>query len=516
MANFKVKKHYQVRMRKATEDMMSTSTVEEFKNFILQNAVVEEDEDEVATILPKGEEKFLHGKTYEMKGEELKGDEFIITENGRIFFVVSLMENIEVVDVPAEPETYAVYEGHMEDLKKKITRIQNKCKKFGCDFSFKEVGETFKEVPTGDTDPITGKPIKVKCKYILIQAEGTAIINGWEFVASVEHTEAGNIFSKAMTTIQIPAKYRTTKCICEHCNSNRVRKDTFIIRNSETGEFKQVGKSCLQDFTHGMSASCATWFASLKDVFEEAQEAPISSMGWWERYYDTKEILQFTAETIRHFGFSKSEDSTSTKGRMEDFFNLTHGNTRYWTQEDKDRVQNLMQSVGFNAESPEAIKMTEDALAWIAEQEASNDYMHNLKVATTLKVTNSGRFGILVSLFPTYNRELEYQARKRQEAEQGKISKHIGQVGQRLEITVDSVKCLTSWESCYNGYTTTTTFIWKIVDVEGNVFTWKTSTWLNEELPPVKIKGTVKEHKEFRGVLQTELTRCKITERKIA
>ena len=417
-----------------------------------------------------------------------------------------------------EPETFAVWEGHMEDLKKKVTRIQNKCRKYGCDFSFKEVGEEIREVPSNETDPITKKPVMVKCRFILVQAEGTAVINGWEFVASVEHTSAGNIFSKALTTVQIPARYRNTDCICEHCKTKRIRKNTSIIRNTETGEFRQIGDSCLKDYTHGMSASMATWYASLKTIFKDAEEEsiPVGSMGWWQRYFDTKEFLQYTAETIRHFGYSKSEGADSTKNRVQEFFNVRHGMTRYWETKEVTRVKELMEEVGFDPESPEAVKMTEDALAWIADQEATNDYIHNLKVATSLKDTTSARFGLLVSLFPTYNRELEYQAKKKTEAEAGKQSKHIGQIGDRVDVQVASVKCLTSWSSCFDGYHETTTFIWKITDMEGNVFTWKTSKWLNEEVPPVSIKGTVKEHKEFRGVLQTELTRCKVTAKKSA
>ena len=39
---------------------------------------------------------------------------------------------------------YSIWEGNMESLMKKVTRIQNKCKKYGCDFHFEEVGEEFK------------------------------------------------------------------------------------------------------------------------------------------------------------------------------------------------------------------------------------------------------------------------------------------------------------------------------------------------------------------------------------
>ena len=489
-----------------TEELIKNSTLAELKDFILNNSEVEEDPDEEGRI-HDGKEN-LWGKTYMITAEGFHHDEFFITNEGRIFFLISLNHQVEIID---EPKTYAVYEGHMDALKKKITTIQNKCRKFGCDFSFKEVGEEFREVPSTEKDPLTGKPIKVKCKFILIQAEGTAVINDWEFVASVEHTEAGNLFSKAMTTVEIPVRYRTAPCTCEHCKTNRIRKDTFIIRNSKTGEFKQVGKSCLKDFTGGMSASTATWFASLKDVFEEAEDKPVSGWSWYQRYYDTKEVLQFTAETIRHFGFRKSENhGDSTKDLMERFFDLTHGNTRCWEQSFIDETRDLMTKVGFDPDSQEAVKMTEDALAWINSQEASNDYMHNLKTVCSLHEVNNGRFGLLVSLFPTFNRDLELQDKRRREAEAGKQSKHVGQVGDRITVEVESVKCITSWESCFNGYTTTTTYVWKITGKDGNIFTWKTSKWMNEELPPKTIKGTVKEHKVFRDVNQTELTRCKI------
>lgn len=400
-------------------------------------------------------------------------------------------------------ERYSIYEGHMNGLMQKVTKIQNKCKKFGCDFHFAQVGEEIKEVKDLDGN-------LVKCKFIIVEAEGTAIINGWEFVASVEHTSAGNIFSKALSDVEIPEAYRTMNPICEHCNSNRTRKSTFIVRNTETGEFKMVGKSCLMDFTNGLSASNAVWFASLKQVFEEMVDTPISC-GYSERYYSTRRILQYTAETIRHFGYSKSENTgDSTKDRMFRFYLVDMGQTRWMHEDLVLETKDLMRKVKFNAESKEATEMVNDALQWILNQEVKNDYMHNLKTVCSLADCHSGRFGLLASLFPTFNRELEVQAKKEEKQKAESKSEHQGQVGSRLTIEVESVKCITSWESCFDGYRTTMTYIWKIVDKQGNVYTWKSSNWMDEENPPKTIKGTVKEHKVFREIKQTELTRCRI------
>jgi hypothetical protein len=415
-------------------------------------------------------------------------------------------------------ERYSVWEGFMGDLRKKVASIQKKCNKFGCEFHFAEVGEEIREVPDYTRkNPLTGKePLMVACKFIICEAEGKAVVNGWEFVASVEHTEKGNIFHKAPTAIQIPERYRTSDTYCEHCNSHRHRKGTFLVVNTETGEFKQVGNNCLMDFTHGMSASYAAYMASLKTIFQEAEEKPVGGCwGWGHRYYETEEFLRYTAETIKHFGFSKSNDSTSTKSRVMDFFNVAHGNTRYWEQKEIDRVRDLMDQVGFNPESDEAKEMVEKALTWISNQEATNDYMHNLKVVTSLDYTDEGKFGLLVSLFPTWDRELEKEAQRKAEAERGAASEFVGKIGDRVTVEIEAVKCITSWESCYNGYSTTTTYVWKIVGKDGNVYTWKTSTYMSEDNPPVSLKGTVKEHKIYREVKQTELTRCKV-ERRVA
>lgn len=434
-------------------------------------------------------------------------------------------------------ERFAIWEGHMDALKKKVKRIENKCEKYGCDFHFEEVGEEFREVEISATyndDGIlvsraTGEAMEkdekgriatvevVTCRFILVDVEGIAIINDWELVAFTEHTDKGNIYSKVNAEVEIPSRYRASDCFCEHCNTRRARKNTCIVRNINTNEFKQVGNTCLKDFTRGMDASIVTMFASFKEAFEEAQEAPIGGCGWRDRYLDKMEMLRYTAETIRHFGYAKSESAHSTKSRMLDYYNVEHGGFNRVGEEDiKKKLLAEMKEVGFNSKSEEAKKMAEDALAWIAEQEAKNDYMHNLKVVASLEYIGWSNLGILVSLFPTHDREMAREAERRlreeqrlKELEQGKLSDYVGEVGKRITRNIVSGKVVTSWTNCYDGWHETTTFMYKFVDDEGNILIWKTSSDVDEHKVK-QITGTVKEHNEFREVKQTILTRCKV------
>lgn len=83
---------------------------------------------------------------------------------------------------------YSILEANMERLEKKLTRIQNKCKRFGCSFTYEKVGEEFKTLKDE-------RGVEYKAKFILIEAEGKAVLNDWVFVASVQHTEKGNIIN---------------------------------------------------------------------------------------------------------------------------------------------------------------------------------------------------------------------------------------------------------------------------------------------------------------------------------
>lgn len=398
---------------------------------------------------------------------------------------------------------YSIYEGNMERLEKKLNRIYGKCKKYGCEFSYRQVGEEFKELKDDHGNKYTAR-------FVIVEAEGKAVVNGWKFIASIEHTENGNIISR-IGDIEVPERYYSTDAICEHCNSKRYRKDTYIVMNEDSGEFKQVGKSCLNDFTNGLSAEAVAHYISL---FDELIQGEIPCGGRGESYYKTEDFLLYVAETIKHFGYVKSDSyDRSTKERASDYFFLVDCGHSFFPEIDR-QLKKEMNEVGFNAHSEANESLVKEALEWLAAQEETNNYIHNLKTACSLEYTNYGRLGVIASLFPTYNREIAYQAEKAEQerkkaAERASEanSQHIGNIGDRITLAVHSVVCLTSWETEWG-----ITRVYKIVDNTGNVYTWKTSSFIAED--EIKsIKGTVKEHKEYNGINQTELTRCKVSQK---
>ena len=212
--------------------------------------------------------------------------------------------------------TYSIFEGNMDRLKNKLTRIKNKCQRYGCDFHFEEVGEEFRELEDE-------RKHKYIARFVIVDVDGLAVINDWKFVAAVEHTENGNVI-RSTGEVEVPEKYYTSQPVCEHCGINRYRKDTYIVMNVKTGEFKQVGKSCLNDFTRGMSAESAAQYTSL---FNELIEGETPTEGCaYEKYYDVGRFLRYAAETVRHFGYVKYDPddvyARTTKIRAEEYYDV--------------------------------------------------------------------------------------------------------------------------------------------------------------------------------------------------
>lgn len=393
---------------------------------------------------------------------------------------------------------YRIYEENMERLEKKLTKIRNKCNKYGCDFHYEIVGEEFsKKDPTVEDSPVL--------RYVIVDVEGEAKVNNWKFVASIEFTEKGNIISRINNEIEVPERYYTSEPICEHCNSKRRRKNAYIILNTETNEFKQVGSSCLADFTHGLSAEGVAAYIQMYDELIKGEE-PLQG-GSCIRYYKTTEYLKYVFECVNKFGYSRSSDTYSTARRANLYYMFDNGLLTYMGEKACEELKEEMESVEFNPNSKEATQSTEEAFRWISIQKETNNYMHNLITACSLEYINSSNFGIVASLAPTFNKELERQAAERARLEELKkaqaTSEHVGNIGDRITIKVDSFKVLTSWPTQWGE-----TYMYSFIDEEGHTFIWKTAKYISK---CDSLTATVKAHNEFRGIKQTEITRAKVT-----
>lgn len=402
---------------------------------------------------------------------------------------------------------YFIHEANLERLTKKVNSIINKCKKYNQEFTFNifEDQAEYRDFTTEDKQTI-------KIKYIPVEVEGVVKHNDWEFVGTVDYHETGNVIRQYLTEITVPERFRHTDRTCEHCNKIRSRKATYIVHNTVTDEFKQVGGTCLNEFTNGLDAEAVAQYISLFDQLIKGEA--VDGSGHIERYHEINEWIRYAYECVKHFGYEKKWEyaERTTVGRATEYHQVRGSiSSAFMPSKVREKLEQEMEDVNFNPDSEEAIQFAKDAINWIRNlEDTSNQYLYNLKTVCSEDYIAGKDLGILVSLVPTYMREIEQEVKKAERAkahEADKVSEYQGKEGDKLEFKVNTITCVYSSENQY-GYT----YMYKITDESGNVYMWSTSNGLDLD-KVASIKGTVKNHQEYNGVKQTWITRCKITEK---
>ena len=388
---------------------------------------------------------------------------------------------------------YAIYEDFFEDVEKKLNRVAKKCVKHGNEFTFEIKGEEIRQ-------KLDENGITKNYKFILVEVDGTAKIDNWECIAVLEVHNMGNIIRRINTEIDIPNKFKFTDNICEHCNSKRQRNNLYIIHNTEADEWKQVGGSCLKLYTGGLSMEYVTAFMDGITELEEFNGV----FGGGKAYYHVNEVLSYAVEVIDKVGYFNAQSMLPTKYLVSTLmYNGLSKAIEFINKDFKDaRLDARLCEIDFHKKSTN--DTVEKIISYYKNLEDDSEFIHNVKVMLNEEYVLPKNIGFLCYLPVGYAKYIEKEIERAKRIE----TEYFGEVGKRYkDKVIESVMLVTSWETQW-GYTG----IYKIVIEGGYILTWKTNNYLylekNEEFD--KISFTVKEHKDYRGEKQTEVTRCKV------
>lgn len=394
---------------------------------------------------------------------------------------------------------YAIYEDFFEDVEKKLNRVAKKCIKHGNDFTFEVKGEEIRE----KFDEEYG--ITRYHKFILVEVDGTAKIDDWECIAVLEVHDAGNIIRRINTEIDIPNRFKNTKNLCEHCNSKRQRNNLYVIHNVKTDEWKQVGGNCLKLYTGGLSME---YVAAYMDGITELEEFD-GIVGHGKAYYHVDEVLSYAVEVINKTGYFNAQSMLPTKYIVSTLMHNTMDKAIDSINRDFADAR-LNVRVCHNDFHKNSTKDTvEKIVEYYKSIDDDSEFIHNVKVMLNEQYVLAKNFGFLCYLPSGYAKHIEKEIEKVKRVE----TKHFGEVGNRYkDKVIQDVTLVTSWETQW-GYT----HVYKIILEDNSVLVWKTSNYLYTEKDEKfdKISFTVKEHKEYKGEKQTEVTKCKVTIKKV-
>ena len=393
---------------------------------------------------------------------------------------------------------YAIYEEFYNDVEKKLNRIARKCSKNGNPFTFEVKGEEIREI---EVNPQTKKTEFFK--FILVEVEGTAKIDNWECIAVLEVHEVGNIIRRINTEIEVPSRFKTTENLCEHCNSKRQRNNLYIIHNTETDEWKQVGGSCLVQYTNGLNMEYVTAYM---DGITELEENDGIIGGSLKPYYDVENVIGRAYEFISKLGYFNAQSSLPTKDLVKEIlYGKDYEKSLEWINKQLKFYDVEISRKDLYKEDTN--DMVEKIIEYYNNLDDNSEFNHNIKVMLSEGYVLGKNIGYLCYLPQGYAKHIQMETERVKRAEMSAKSEYFGEVGKRYkDKAISSINLVTLWETQFG-----LTYVYKIILNDCTVLTWKTGNSLDCEKAMENITFTVKAHKEYKGEKQTEVTRCKIT-----
>ena len=394
---------------------------------------------------------------------------------------------------------YSIPTNKLEKLEKIIKKYQKK----GADITFAIGNKVIEQGTLFVNDDRTHKqysmPIDVECYEV--EVEGSYVISGWQFVGTIDFTENGNIIRLSNSAYKglVPEKYRHTPRICEHCGTIRNRKDTYLIMSDE-GEFKQVGSSCLLEYTKGLDANtCASIMSCLDQVktlsnkdydFESFKGNGFSSTGMGVG--NTQALKALAIGLVKKQGYTRMQDGCGTASDLSNLFFHTLPS---------DMEEDLFGDV--TPASEEEVKAIDEYAKDYFE--SNNEYMRNASLAWSRRCIEYKDFGLISSFVNTYLKDMQ----KRQEMSTARVNEHVGNIGDRITFKVAFARVLFVKDNSYYSYYSGASKVWEIIDTDGHTFKWSAS-FSTEIKPNDTITATVKDHAEYKGLKQTVITRGKV------
>lgn len=284
---------------------------------------------------------------------------------------------------------FRIPEANMKLLERDMEKISRKCVKFcGIELPLFVFASEYADNGRGGADLF----------YMVSIDFGLVQIEDWTFVARLDHSpDTGNIIRAVPNTnIIVPDYYRHCSPECHHCNLKRpTRRDTFLLHNATTGEFKQVGSTCLVDFL-GHDATILGRRAELAgyamELLRGSQERDPDAEGLQNhRHVRLSTFLAHCAASVRKHGWI-----SAATARLNANLEATRDDAQY----------RMAQA---HAITDEDVALAEQAIEWaqsLADKSHLSDWEHNVLVIANDHYIEGRACGLAASIVGIYYKNL--------------------------------------------------------------------------------------------------------------
>lgn len=381
-----------------------------------------------------------------------------------------------------------------------------------------KIAEINKKAAKRGLPPLTLITGDIALKEVVVRAEGTTFTIDAEFIdvdiAGVLPVIAGYRWLGSIKMVDgcrqvygdVPVGYRENDMsYCDHCKTKRSRNQVTLVEHVETNEILVIGSTCHHDFFGEQSAETILAIGSMMETFWDATRDDFLESDWNQgvfRAYSINRFLAAACEVVEKYGYVSRE-------KAAEMLCLTTGEEA-WAVLGKRYVP-----------APWAEAKAQAIIDFFKALNSTTCSNYEFNIKEVIKVEHVGvkARNLFASAVVAYDRAM---AQKRT----NENSQYQGVQGKRQEFTL-VIHHIAHTENQWG-----TKRIYIMLDKDGNQFIWSTNTAITwaykvegeDEQGPysysenhvakagdtVTLKGTVDEHKEYKGVKNTYLKRCTV------
>jgi hypothetical protein len=380
--------------------------------------------------------------------------------------------------------------------------------------------------PAGYPD---AEEVEIQQKQYTLKIEGKPpVVEGYEFIAKIEHTDNGNIINIAPNASikALPSEFKQADAECDICHTKRERFNTFVLKNEKDSSLIKAGSACLKRFLPSISVNALINYAHMLEEIREGLAGGAFGDGddfdergmpnKYRNYFPVGYMMNAlcAAYLIKGKYISKSKaqefNTESTLDMAQTIMFPPKLKDRYGKfQEFLDQAKGLMDG--------EAKELSTKIIDWAknqdftAEAEARPEYANlynNMQVLAHSDSANLKNMGYVGAMIPQYMRAMGVIAKQQADANK-KPSDYVGTVGSKINNIDVTLLFQRSFDGAYG-----TTILYSFEDTTGNRFAWFSSNDLGlVDKQKYKIAvGTVKKQEvsKYGGHKENYLTRVKL------
>ena len=407
-----------------------------------------------------------------------------------------------------------------DELKKRLSAMQLKAQKLGLPepmMKFTGNKEVFPLPVYQD-----GHELESKIPVLKVEVEFTGSIpkvEGFQFLAKIDHSKGqdGN-YTNLLNTAgrgaddileNLGTNFHVCTPNCDHCEKPRARNTTYLVRNPDDGEIKQIGSTCVDDFIgtktlkQVMEAFNMHAFFLDDEYFDELDRDYVRG-GASPTWFPIKTYLAMASYLTDTVGFVKADSYDPRPTRQT----LLEEISRPGSQ--NNSVLTKLSLEAFNPTLKDKVyDKVDDMIEHFKNSKQTSTYGMNIKTLLNepyFEISNRFACGILASVPSSYNRELERKRQMEPDANGDALNEPFGEVKSRGRLKLRLVNIREGQNSLGHAITK-----YSFLDEHSRRFHWRASTYPDIDMTignTYELTATIAKHSEYQNFHYTHINRC--------